>query len=304
MVGHGGHRDAAARPRHRAADQGRRQRAVGDQPRAGDREVRQARLRGHHHHRAGQRSGRARARPQVRPAARATATSPTRPTVRTSPRCGVATRPTSSSRASPPGDHRGDPRPADEGIDLDLLQPHSIGAQDNFTAEALDRLSSTRPSTSSCRSPATTPTSCCPGSLHEEDEGTSTSGEGRIIKINAAVKPARPPPRLGDAPGRPRAPGRGRYLPSTATREMFEELRVASAGGTADYRGATWERIEDEMGLFWPVPRRATRAPPGSSRTAASPTPTAGPGSTASPSGNRPRWSTTSTRSGSPPAGS
>jgi assimilatory nitrate reductase catalytic subunit len=35
---------------------------------------------------------------------------------------------------------------------------------------------------------------------------------------------------------------------------MFDELRVASAGGTADYRGATWERIEDEMGLFWPIP--------------------------------------------------
>lgn len=25
--------------------------------------------------------------------------------------------------------------------------------------------------------------------MHEEDEGTSTSGEGRIIKINAAVTP-------------------------------------------------------------------------------------------------------------------
>ena len=35
---------------------------------------------------------------------------------------------------------------------------------------------------------------------------------------------------------------------------MFEELRIASAGGTADYSGATWERIEDEMGLFWPIP--------------------------------------------------
>ena len=31
-----------------------------------------------------------------------------------------------------------------------------------------------------------------PGSLHEEDEGTSTSGEGRIIKINAAVTPPSP----------------------------------------------------------------------------------------------------------------
>jgi len=48
--------------------------------------------------------------------------------------------------------------------------------------------------------------------------------------------------------------GRSRYFPYRSTREMFEELCVASAGGTADYRGATWERIEDEMGLFWPIP--------------------------------------------------
>jgi assimilatory nitrate reductase catalytic subunit len=94
-----------------------------------------------------------------------------------------------------------------------------------------------------------------PGSLHEEDEGTSTSGEGRIIKINAAVSP----------PGEARRDweilldlaerlGRGQYFRYTNTRDMFEELRVASAGGTADYSGATWERIEDEMGLFWPIP--------------------------------------------------
>jgi assimilatory nitrate reductase catalytic subunit len=94
-----------------------------------------------------------------------------------------------------------------------------------------------------------------PGSLHEEDEGTSTSGEGRIIKINPAVTP----------PGEARRDweilldlaerlGRGKYFPYTTTREMFEELRIASAGGTADYSGATWERIETEMGLFWPIP--------------------------------------------------
>ena len=94
-----------------------------------------------------------------------------------------------------------------------------------------------------------------PGSLHEEDEGTSTSGEGRIIKINAAISP----------PGEARLDweilvdlaerlGRGRYFPFTSTREIFEELRLASAGGTADYRGVTWERVEDEMGMFWPVP--------------------------------------------------
>ena len=101
-----------------------------------------------------------------------------------------------------------------------------------------------------------------PGSLHEEDEGTSTSGEGRIIKINAAVEP----------PGEARHDweilldiadrlGQGRYFPYANTEEIFEELRRASAGGTADYAGATWERIEDEMGLFWPIPEGAPRHP-------------------------------------------
>ena len=36
--------------------------------------------------------------------------------------------------------------------------------------------------------------------------------------------------------------------------DIFDELRRASAGGTADYAGITWERIEREMGVFWPCP--------------------------------------------------
>lgn len=94
-----------------------------------------------------------------------------------------------------------------------------------------------------------------PGSLHEEDEGTSTSVEGRVIKINAAVRP----------PGEARRDweilldlarrlGKDRYFPYRSTREMFDELRVASKGGTADYTGITWERIEREQGVFWPCP--------------------------------------------------
>ena len=95
-----------------------------------------------------------------------------------------------------------------------------------------------------------------PGSLHEEDEGTSTSGEGRIIKINAAVTP----------PGEARRDweilldiaqrlGKSEYFPYSNTEQIFEELCRASTGGTADYTGATWQRIEDEMGLFWPIPQ-------------------------------------------------
>ncbi|MCB0975419.1 MAG: molybdopterin oxidoreductase family protein [Actinobacteria bacterium] len=94
-----------------------------------------------------------------------------------------------------------------------------------------------------------------PGSLHEEDEGTATSGEGRIIKINQAVEP----------PGEARRDweilldiaqrlGRGEHFRYDNTEEIFEELCRASSGGRADYTGATWQRIEDEYGLFWPVP--------------------------------------------------
>ncbi len=94
-----------------------------------------------------------------------------------------------------------------------------------------------------------------PGSLHEEDEGTSTTVEGRVVKINAAVKPPGSARRdweiLLDVA---RRLGAGKYFPYRSTREMFEELRVASKGGTADYAGITWERVEREQGVFWPCP--------------------------------------------------
>jgi assimilatory nitrate reductase catalytic subunit len=132
----------------------------------------------------------------------------------------------------------------------------AVSAPDfNFTAEAFDRLEFYAVIDFFLSETAHHADVVLPGSLHEEDEGTSTSGEGRIIKINAAVTP----------PGEARRDwevlldlarrlGRDQYFPYTSTEEIFEELRVASRGGTADYSGATWQRIEDEMGLFWPVP--------------------------------------------------
>lgn len=93
------------------------------------------------------------------------------------------------------------------------------------------------------------------GSLHEEEEGTSTSAEGRVIKINKAVDP----------PGNAKADteivlelarrlGRGQFFPYKGSEDIFNELRVASKGGTADYYGITYQRIEDEFGVFWPCP--------------------------------------------------
>ena len=94
-----------------------------------------------------------------------------------------------------------------------------------------------------------------PGSLQEEDEGTVTQVEGRVIKINKAV----------DSPGEARqdwriiqdiakALGRPHGFGFAGPREIFEELRLASKGGIADYSGITWERVEKENGVCWPCP--------------------------------------------------
>jgi len=105
-----------------------------------------------------------------------------------------------------------------------------------------------------------------PGSLQEEDEGTVTQTEGRVIRINKAV----------DCPGDARtdwriiqdiarAMGRERGFTFAGPAEIFEELRVASEGGVCDYSGITYERIEQHYGVFWPCPAEvpAGVTPPG-----------------------------------------
>jgi assimilatory nitrate reductase catalytic subunit len=125
----------------------------------------------------------------------------------------------------------------------------------NFTAEALDKLEFYSVIDFFLSESAQHADVVLAGSLHEEDEGTSTSGEGRIIKINAAVTP----------PGEARLDweilleiaerlGKGEHFQYENTQEIFEELCRASSGGTADYTGATWERIVAEHGQFWPIP--------------------------------------------------
>jgi assimilatory nitrate reductase catalytic subunit len=93
------------------------------------------------------------------------------------------------------------------------------------------------------------------GSLQEEDEGIVCSAEGRVQKINKAVDPP------GDAKSDAlivcdlaERLGRGGHFAYPSTRAIYDELRVASKGGLADYYGITWERIEEELGVFWPCP--------------------------------------------------
>ncbi|MCB1023765.1 MAG: nitrate reductase [Acidobacteria bacterium] len=94
-----------------------------------------------------------------------------------------------------------------------------------------------------------------PGTAWSEDEGVTASAEGRVVKIN----------RANDPPGEAktdwwiiqeiaRRMGRGKYFTFNSPGEIFDELRVASKGGTADYYGITYEKIEKQDGVFWPCP--------------------------------------------------
>jgi len=93
------------------------------------------------------------------------------------------------------------------------------------------------------------------GSLMEEDEGTTTNVEGRVIHHRKVVSP----------PGEAREDwkiicdiatrlGKGDKFSYGSPKDIFEELRVASKGGISDYYGMTWEKIDNENGVFWPCP--------------------------------------------------
>src|SRR5579885_1415353 len=93
------------------------------------------------------------------------------------------------------------------------------------------------------------------GSLQEEEEGIGCTTEGRVIHIQKAVDP----------PGNAKEDswiycelakrlGKSKYFPYTSTREIYDELREASRGGHADYYGITYEKIDKNMGVFWPCP--------------------------------------------------
>lgn len=92
-----------------------------------------------------------------------------------------------------------------------------------------------------------------PGSLHEEDEGVVTQVEGRIIKVNKAVEcPGEAKQDWKIIQDIARALDRSHGFTFASPREIFEELRIASKGGVADYSGVTYEKIDQQMGVFWP----------------------------------------------------
>lgn len=94
-----------------------------------------------------------------------------------------------------------------------------------------------------------------PGTVWAEDEGTTTSLEGRVIKYNKAVEP----------PGEAKRDweivcelaqrlGKGQYFDFTSPRQIFDEYRLCTKGAKSDYWGITYEKIEEQNGVFWPCP--------------------------------------------------
>lgn len=87
-----------------------------------------------------------------------------------------------------------------------------------------------------------------------EEEGTLTNLEGRVIRRRRAITP---PPgvrtelwlmaRLAELLGAP-------STFSDDPRTVFEELRLASAGGLADYSGIDYEMLDRGEAAYWPYP--------------------------------------------------
>ncbi|GAA3169619.1 molybdopterin oxidoreductase family protein [Blastococcus jejuensis] len=93
-----------------------------------------------------------------------------------------------------------------------------------------------------------------PSAMWAEEDGTMTNLEGRVIRRRRALAPPDGVHDdlwlLADLAARLGAGDRFSADPET----VFEELRRASAGGTADYAGISYERIDAEDGVFWPCP--------------------------------------------------
>jgi assimilatory nitrate reductase catalytic subunit len=81
-----------------------------------------------------------------------------------------------------------------------------------------------------------------------------TGLEGRVLRRRQAIAP---PPGVRSelevwAVLAKRLDAPGRWF--TDPREVFDELRLASAGGKADYAGISYERLDAGEALYWPCP--------------------------------------------------
>ncbi|GGI47291.1 assimilatory nitrate reductase catalytic subunit [Agromyces flavus] len=94
-----------------------------------------------------------------------------------------------------------------------------------------------------------------------EEEGTMTNLEGRVIRRRRALAP---PPSARDELWIMHE--LARRLGSTAAFDtdpeaVFEELRLASEGGIADYSGIDYAQLDAGEAMYWPYPRGSAGTP-------------------------------------------
>ncbi|MBO9598126.1 MAG: molybdopterin oxidoreductase family protein [Cohnella sp.] len=94
-----------------------------------------------------------------------------------------------------------------------------------------------------------------PATAYIENEGTLTNLEGRVLLREGG----RPAP--GEAKhdwqvmcGIAKRFGKEQWFAFETAEQIFEELRIASKGGLADYYGITYARLREEEGVYWPCP--------------------------------------------------
>lgn len=94
-----------------------------------------------------------------------------------------------------------------------------------------------------------------PAAQWAEEEGTMTNLEGRVVlRRRAFSAPAGVLTDLELLCALAERMGRGELFRFASARQVFDELRRASAGGPADYLGITYEKIQARDGVFWPCP--------------------------------------------------
>ncbi len=102
-----------------------------------------------------------------------------------------------------------------------------------------------------------------PASLWAEKSGVMVNAERRINLLQPAIKP----------PGEARTDfdilldvanrmGYGQLFPYKTTAECFEEIKRVTKGRPNDYTGVTYERIQENLGLQWPVKDAQSKGTP------------------------------------------
>lgn len=93
-----------------------------------------------------------------------------------------------------------------------------------------------------------------PGSTFAEDEGTVTTTDGRVVRVDQAVPPQAVRGDLDILRGLAHRLGVRSHFDFHTGREVFDELCRVSEGGPADYSGLDWDALRARGGIFWPAP--------------------------------------------------